>query len=123
MKVIVVALMIHLSKTALKEVSRLKAKQNNPDAVFRVGIGAGSCASFGYTLQFDSSVGAEDTVFESNGLRVVVDRASLNYLDGLTIDYSEDLMGGAFRFHNPNATATCGCSNAFEVERDRANSV
>lgn len=107
--------MINLSKTALKEINRLKSKQANPRANFRLGVQAGGCAGFHYTMELDETIREEDSIWESNGLKIVVKEQSIPYLKNLSIDYSEDLMGGGFRFQNPNTTQTCSCGHSFAV--------
>lgn len=69
-----------------------------------------------YTLEFDQTVKPGDQVYDCNGLSVVIDAQQVNYIDGLILDYSEDLMGGGFRFHNPKAKQNCGCGNSFTLE-------
>lgn len=109
--------MIELSKAAAAEVQRLKVKQKKPNALFRLGVKPGGCAGgMYYTLEFDEAAQPADEIYESKGLQVVVAAETLNYIDGLAIDYSEDLMGGGFRFHNPKATKSCGCSNSFSID-------
>jgi iron-sulfur cluster assembly accessory protein len=108
--------MIHLSRTAIAEVNRIKSKHPNSDAVFRVKVQPGGCADFYYALTLDSMASPDDQVVECHGIDVVIDAQSWKYLDGLTLDYSEDLMGGGFRFHNPNATSSCGCGNSFSID-------
>ncbi|PSB14993.1 iron-sulfur cluster assembly accessory protein [filamentous cyanobacterium CCP1] len=107
--------MIHLSQAAIAEVNRIKSKRAQPEALFRLGIQAGGCADFYYTLELDETPIAEDCVITCGAVQVVVSSDSLKHLDGLTVDYTEDLMGGGFRFHNPNASSTCGCGNSFSV--------
>jgi len=68
-----------------------------------------------YQMKFDACRPG-DRLYEVNGLEVVIDADSLPFLEGLTLDYSEDLMGGGFRFHNPNAAQTCGCGNSFSLK-------
>jgi iron-sulfur cluster assembly accessory protein len=110
--------MIHLSQAALREVYRLRGKYSHPTAVFRLGVQPGGCSDLHYTLQFDLAALPEDHVWNCEGLQVVVDPQSLSYVDGLTLDYTEDLMGGGFRFHNPGAASYCGCGNSFSVSRN-----
>lgn len=68
-------------------------------------------------MSFDETVAASDRIFNLNGIQLVVDAKSLDYADGLSVDYSEDLMGGGFRFQNPQAIATCGCGNSFSMSQ------
>lgn len=107
--------MINLSKTALKEINRLKSKQTNPSTNFRLGVQPGGCAGFHYTMELDETIREEDSIWESNGLKIVVEEQSIPYLKNLSIDYSEDLMGGGFRFQNPNTNQTCSCGHSFAV--------
>jgi iron-sulfur cluster assembly protein len=109
--------MIHLSALAIQEIRRLVTTGTQPENLtFRVGIQSGGCADLYYTLQPSTRIQADDQVWERDGLRIVVDLASLSAIDGTTLDYAEDLMGGGFRFHNPNAIATCGCGASFSLE-------
>ncbi|MFM7427475.1 MAG: HesB/IscA family protein [Elainella sp.] len=107
--------MIHLSQAAAQEVQRMRSKSANPDALFRLGIQSGGCAEFYYTLELADSASPDDQILQSEGIPIAVDSQSLPYLIGLNLDYSEDLMGGGFRFHNPNATSSCGCGNSFAI--------
>ncbi|MFM5892745.1 MAG: HesB/IscA family protein [Dolichospermum sp.] len=106
--------MIHLSPAAIHEIGRLKAKQPS-DILFRLHVKSGGCADWFYDLAFDTTVQSHDQVLELHDIHLVIDSQSLNYINGLSIDYSEDLMGGAFRFHNPQATSTCSCGNSFSI--------
>ncbi|MFM7407019.1 MAG: HesB/IscA family protein [Cuspidothrix sp.] len=106
--------MIHLSSAAINEIERLKAKQPT-DVLFRLRVKSGGCADLFYDLTFDTTVQSQDQVMDLHDIHVVIDSQSLNYINGLSIDYSEDLMGGAFRFHNPQAISTCSCGNSFSI--------
>ena len=107
--------MIHLSKTAAAEVKRLKSKYRNPNALFRLGVELSGCSGLSYTMGFDDTIAPEDAVCESEGVQVAIDPQQSKYLNELTLDYSEDLMGGGFRFHNPNAAKSCSCGNSFSA--------
>lgn len=106
--------MIHLSPAATNEIGRLKSKQQS-NILFRLRVKAGGCSDLLYDISFDEAIKIEDQVFEINNLQVVIDQESIKYINGLTIDYSEDLMGGGFRFYNPIATSTCSCGNSFSI--------
>jgi iron-sulfur cluster assembly protein len=108
--------MIQLSQSATSEINRLKAKQ--PNALVRLAVKPGGCSDLFYNLSFDEIVKSSDRIFEVNGLKILIDDESLNYLDGLALDYSEDLMGGGFRFHNPQAVSTCSCGNSFSFSQE-----
>jgi iron-sulfur cluster assembly accessory protein len=107
--------MIHLSQAAIREVIRLKSKQPSQNALFRLGVTPGGCSGLSYTIAFDSHVTEQDQVQECDGIQVVVDSQSLKSIGNLSIDYSEDLMGGGFRFHNPQASTHCSCGHSFSV--------
>ncbi|MEI2581978.1 HesB/IscA family protein [Scytonema sp. PRP1] len=109
--------MIQLSKAAATEIGRLKSKQQ-PNVLFRLAVKTGGCSGWYYDMSFDEAVQVGERVFDSQGIQVVIDAESLEYIKGLTLDYSEDLMGGGFRFHNPQAKATCGCGNSFSANND-----
>lgn len=107
--------MIHLSKTAAQEVMRLKSKHPNPNALFRLGIESSGCSGLSYTMAFEDAIDSEVNVCESEGIEIAIYPQHLKYLNEITLDYSEDLMGGGFRFHNPNATKNCSCGNSFSA--------
>ena len=107
--------MIHLSKTAATEVTRLKSKHSHPDALLHLGVESSGCSGLSYTMGFDDTIAPSATVCESEGIQIAIDPQQLKYLNELTLDYSEDLMGGGFRFHNPNAAQSCSCGNSFSV--------
>lgn len=108
--------MINISKSATREIKRLQSKRLHPEARVRLGVQAGGCAELCYTIDFDEGMNRGDRLYDCGDISVIVDPKSLPYITGLTLDYSEDLMGGGFRFHNPNAVETCGCGNSFRVE-------
>ncbi|WP_445635739.1 FeS cluster biogenesis domain-containing protein [Nostoc sp. DSM 114161] len=106
--------MVHLSQAAASEIVRIKSKQQ-PNVLFRLAVKPGGCSGFVYDMSFDEAIKVGDRIFDFDEIQVIVDAESLNQLNGLTVDYSEDLMGGAFRFHNPQAIATCTCGNSFSI--------
>ncbi|MCU0565251.1 MAG: iron-sulfur cluster assembly accessory protein [Oculatellaceae cyanobacterium Prado106] len=105
--------MIRLSQTAIAEIHRMQAKQ--PTAQFRLGVQPGGCAEFYYTLDLVDAIAPNEQILDCSGMQVIVPIQSIPYLDGLTLDYSEDLMGGGFRFDNPHAVSSCGCGNSFAI--------
>lgn len=107
--------MIHLSETAISELLRLRSRSPSSAATLRLKVKPGGCAGLVYSLIFDDRVTADDQVLSNDRLPVVISQHDLGYLLGLTIDYSEDLMGGAFQFRNPQATSTCSCGVSFTV--------
>jgi iron-sulfur cluster assembly protein len=81
----------------------------------RIGVKKAGCSGYAYTLDYADAEGADDTVFEAYGATVLVAREHLPMLDGLTLDFQRDGLNEAFKFHNPNVSATCGCGESFAV--------
>lgn len=86
-------------------------------AGLRVGVRGGGCSGFQYQLAFDEQRDT-DVVFESHGLKLLVDRTALQFVDGSTIDYQESLQGAGFKVENPNVVAACGCGSSFRVAEE-----
>lgn len=107
--------MITVTEVAAKEVQRLLQENDLKDAVLRMGVQGGGCSGLSYTLGFDEQVGDNDQVFDMEGFKIAVDMKSYLYLDGTELDYTTDLLGGGFRFNNPNASRSCGCGSSFTV--------
>ena len=107
--------MINLTDSAVAEINKLMQDRGVSDGLVRFGVDAGGCSGLQYSMDFDDQVRTDDQVFEQGGLKVVCDRESLGYLDGLKVDFSNKLMGGGFKFENPNATRSCGCGTSFKV--------
>lgn len=108
--------MIQLSQSAIRELKRLEAKDPYGSGVVRIAIAPGGCSGLTYDLQFRQATKPNDQVLKIDQLKVVISDEHLAYCDGLVIDYSEDLMGGNFRFTNPLAKQTCGCGVSFSLE-------
>ncbi|MEM9538394.1 MAG: iron-sulfur cluster assembly accessory protein [Cyanobacteria bacterium P01_E01_bin.42] len=108
--------MIVLTQAAAREIRRLQETCDQPDGQLRLSAKAGGCAGFFYGLEFAETVETRDRRYESEGIAIVVDVESDRVLNGLQLDYSQDLMGGGFRFHNPNAVKTCSCGNSFAID-------
>ncbi len=100
---------------AAKEAKRLIELQGAPDMVVRVAVQGGGCSGFTYKMNFDTKVSEFDEVIQADGVRVVVDAKSALFLKGTTLDYVNALMGGGFKFINPNATGSCGCGESFSA--------
>ncbi len=108
--------MIQLSASATDEVLRLKAKTHNPSSKLRISVLSGNCLNFSYSLTFDIDDQPGDQLYQNDNISIIVSSQALPYLDGLVLDYSEDLMGGGFRFHNPNSIQSCSCGNSFSIQ-------
>lgn len=100
---------------AASKVKQLIAEEGNDALMLRVYITGGGCSGFQYGFKFDDTVNDGDTEVEKEGVKVLVDPLSFQYLMGAEIDYREDLSGAQFVINNPNATTTCGCGSSFAV--------
>ena len=100
---------------AAKKVSELLEEEDNPDLKLRVFISGGGCSGFQYGFTFDEKTEDGDAHVENQGVTLVIDPMSVQYLAGAEIDYKEDLQGAQFVIRNPNATTTCGCGSSFSV--------
>ncbi len=106
---------IQLTSSAAHKVQELISKQGREAALLRVYIQGGGCSGFQYGFTFEDSTQEDDTVFEKEGVSLVVDPLSFQYLMGSEVDYREDLQGARFVINNPNASTTCGCGSSFSV--------
>jgi len=108
--------MITLTQSAAQEVKRLLEKEQKPNLGLRIGVKGGGCSGMSYMVALDDATPKQyDSVFEQEGIKVLVDAKSHLYLDGMTIDYKTNLMGGGFEFNNPNAKKSCGCGTSFNA--------
>ena len=101
--------------SAVAKVADLIAEEGNPDLKLRVFVQGGGCSGFQYGFTFDDAVNEDDTLFEKNGVTLLVDSMSFQYLVGAEIDYKEDINGSQFVIKNPNAQTTCGCGSSFSA--------
>ena len=100
---------------AARKVSELIEEEDNPELMLRVFVSGGGCSGFQYGFTFDEKIEAGDSSVENQGVTLVVDPMSVQYLMGAEIDYKEDLQGAQFVIRNPNASTTCGCGSSFTV--------
>lgn len=108
--------MIKVSDSARQQVRKLIDNEGYAENSFiRVGVKSGGCSGLSYQLDFDTESQEGDQVFEDNEVKVVVDKKSMLYLVGTTLDYQGGLNGKGFNFINPNASRTCGCGESFAV--------
>jgi iron-sulfur cluster assembly protein len=105
---------VTLSESAAVQIKKIMAKQGF-DKYLRVAVEGGGCSGFQYKFDFADAPNSDDIVIERSGAKVVVDDISLEFLAGSEIDYTNELIGSAFKIHNPNATAGCGCGTSFSV--------
>ncbi|MDX1696755.1 MAG: iron-sulfur cluster insertion protein ErpA [Thiohalobacterales bacterium] len=100
---------------AANKVRRLIEEEDNSNLKLRIYISGGGCSGFQYGFQFDENVGEGDITVENEGVMLVIDPMSYQYLAGAEVDYTEGLEGAQFVVRNPNATTTCGCGSSFSV--------
>ncbi len=103
-----------ISESGARQIGKLVAREA-PGTLLRVTVSGGGCSGFQYAFAFDANRTDDDLCFSRDGVSVIIDAISLEYLQGSEIDYVDDLIGSAFRIHNPNATASCGCGTSFAV--------
>ena len=107
--------MVTLTDIAAEKVRAfMQGQQPDGEVGLRVGVRGGGCSGFQYALALDEEH-QDDHVFDCDGIRVLVDPASLRYVDGSTVDYTENFMGAGFEVKNPNVVASCGCGSSFRV--------
>jgi len=104
-----------LTERAVQKLRALVDEEGNEDLKLRVYVTGGGCSGFQYGFTFDEAVNEDDAVMEKNGVQLLIDSMSYQYLLGAEIDYKEDLEGAQFVIKNPNATTTCGCGSSFSV--------
>ncbi len=107
--------MLALTEKAAEKVREIRTQEGIEDAMgLRLRVVGGGCSGFSYDLYFDGAQEA-DKIFDSHGVKLVVDQMSLMYLLGTEVDYVEGLHGAGFKFGNPNVKSTCGCGSSFSV--------
>jgi iron-sulfur cluster insertion protein len=104
------------TSNAAGKVSELIADEGNPELKLRVYVSGGGCSGMQYGFSFEEGVADDDTTVETDGVTLLVDSASLQYLAGAEIDYQEGLEGSRFVIKNPNASASCSCGSSFSVD-------
>lgn len=106
---------LSFSDSAADKVKSLIDEEGNPDLKLRVFVTGGGCSGFQYGFTFDEIQNEDDTVMQKNGVTLLIDSMSFQYLVGAEIDYTEGLEGAQFVIKNPNATTTCGCGSSFSM--------
>lgn len=108
--------MIIITDKAKNHLIELRKQEGHSDnSNVRVSVKGGGCSGLMYDLGFDSEVNEADEIVENKGLKIVVDKKSIIYLAGTTLDFSDGLNGKGFQFINPNAERTCGCGESFSI--------
>jgi iron-sulfur cluster insertion protein len=107
--------MIDITESAKNKILDLLIEENNPKLSLRTFVQGGGCAGFSYGFTFDEEVNEDDFEIPVANFKVLIDAMSMQYLQGATIDYKEELMGSSFTIKNPNAKTSCGCGSSFAI--------
>ena len=107
--------MIEITEAAKTKILDLLFEENNPKLSLRTFVQGGGCSGFSYGFTFDEEINEDDFELPVDNFKVLVDAMSMQYLQGATIDYKEELMGSNFVINNPNAKTSCGCGSSFSV--------
>ncbi|MDG1007809.1 MAG: iron-sulfur cluster insertion protein ErpA [Alphaproteobacteria bacterium] len=103
-----------ISESAAAQISKIISGQNDGQFL-RVAVQGGGCSGFSYVFSIEGEKAADDLTFERDGVTVLVDEMSIQYMEGSEIDWVDDMIGASFQIKNPNATASCGCGTSFDV--------
>jgi iron-sulfur cluster assembly protein len=107
---------VSISPIAAENIKLQLESRGTPESYLRLGIKGGGCSGFSYVLRFeDDPPRDKDIVFEEHGVKIIIDKKSLTYLNGSTLDWEKTLLKQGFKFVNPNEKATCGCGHSFTV--------
>jgi iron-sulfur cluster assembly protein len=105
--------MINITDRAAEQVHGLLQKQEKPSAMLRVFVSGGGCSGYSYGMTLEEEPMEGDQQFSINGVGVIIDPRSAQYLEGANIDFVDNMMGGGFKIDNPNAASSCGCGSSF----------
>lgn len=111
---------ISLTPAAVQAVRDLMEKRNLSGYALRVFVSGGGCSGFQYGMALEGNIREQDMSSEFDGVKVVVDEVSVNYLRGAVVDYVESVMGSGFKIENPNAVSSCGCGSSFRTKDSEA---
>lgn len=106
---------INFTPSAVSKVKEILSEENDPSIKLRIFVQGGGCSGFQYGFTLDNAIQEDDIQMEADGITVLVDSMSLQYLAGAEVTYIDDLTGSQFRITNPNAVTTCGCGSSFSV--------
>jgi iron-sulfur cluster insertion protein len=107
--------LLEFSDSAVNKLKQLQAEEQNPNLMLRVSVYGGGCSGFQYTFSLEEEQKPVDKSVEKEGVSLLIDQKSYQYLAGSTVDYVEGLEGAMFVVNNPNATSTCGCGASFSI--------
>ncbi len=104
-----------ISPGAAERLKSMIENEGNPALKFRITVSGGGCSGFQYGFDFDDAINDDDLTFERDGITVVVDEVSMQFLGGAELDFKQELIGSYFALENPNASSTCGCGTSFAI--------
>lgn len=104
-----------VTDSAAARISKLREMEGNQRLMLRITVNGGGCSGFQYAFDLDEKTGSDDQLFMHNGVAVVTDEVSLEFLEGCTVDFKNELGAAFFQVDNPNATSSCGCGTSFSV--------
>jgi iron-sulfur cluster assembly accessory protein len=113
--------MVNVTPAAANAVQELMTKRDLTGYGLRIFISGGGCSGFQYGLALEDNIRESDMAYEVNGVKIVIDEVSINYLRGAQIDYVDELMGSGFKITNPNAQSTCGCGQSFRTSDESSS--
>ena len=106
--------LVTITPAAVKQIKRLREKKGDEQLGLRLGVKGGGCSGLSYVMRFEESASAKDTVYEVDGVTVMIDPKSARFIGGMTLDYSTaNLLEGGWKYINPNAAKSCGCGTSF----------
>jgi len=108
--------MIKLTDSAVSRVQEMVAKREAAIGL-RIGVTASGCSGYSYAMDFAEAVAEDDTVIEQDGVKVIIDEASMPILDGIELDYVKQGLNQSFKFNNPNVVSSCGCGESFSTTK------
>ncbi len=114
--------MVDISPSAVKEIQRIQLNRETTNSFLRLSVSPGGCSGWYYQLRLENThvpTSSQEQVLEVGNITVLVDANSWKYIGDLKLDYSEDLMGGGFRFHNPKVKNICGCGISFAITKEK----
>jgi len=107
--------MVSITERAVSKVREIIEAQAPRPAGLRIAVVGGGCSGFSYSMNFENSPGMLDKTYDSDGFKLIIDQASLLYLENVEVDFVESLEGSGFKFNNPEVKSTCGCGSSFSV--------
>lgn len=106
---------VTVTASAAKRIAEIMTEEGNPGLMLRIAVNGGGCSGFQYSFTFDDTIADDDQVIERDGIKVLVDSVSQQFMGGAEVDFVDEMIGASFQIRNPNATSKCGCGSSFAV--------